>query len=377
MASLEEIMAGLFGSTGAAGAQGLRAPAADTDPRRRRAGQGSGYGGIAGGEVSLSQLIPHLQGLRSYDYSGPMGGGGGMRGLGDLISGPAARHMQSQGPQGMPPGLAAMDQLPPGLAQQGDLPPGLDNREPVGGKNVAPGNVGTGLSINQPGADAGRMAPHSQGWRNVAPGYSAAAQFGFGTPEFGRLLVEGAQGGPAGGGGPPGLRGAEGGGQGVRTQGGGGGGGGAVTPAPAPGRSGGGGDTGGGGGGGYSVPAKGGRTGPGYTGPRLKGGSPAPVKANPKKSPSVSKGTGGPTSPTQKFGPVKQPKARPKQSPSTSKGTGGPITVGENAPTPVAGKTPSVSKGTGGPINQTPGKMGPPKPVAPRPGKTMAKKQQI
>ena len=238
---LEEIMAGLFGGNTA---QGLNAPAAD-DVRRRRTGQGSGYGGIAGGAVSLAELIPHLQGLRSYDYSGPMAGG--FRGLADMVSGPAAGHFQQQGGQGFGPPQAAEDQLPPGLAAQaagGDLPPGLDNRNPIGGANIAPGNLGNAQAAYQ-SARPGLGAPHTQGWRNVAPGYSAAAHFGYGTPAFDQAL-QGVGAGPAGGRVAPGLRGAEGGGgtvAGTATGGGGGtapsqgvgGGGGRPTPSGRPG----------------------------------------------------------------------------------------------------------------------------------------------
>lgn len=179
-------MAGLFGDVEARGAQGLGnvAPGAD-DPRRRNAGRDSGFAGSVGGPVSLMDILPHLQGLRGYDYSGP-----NIRSLSDLLPamqqfqqfdqmGPTRRHLERQGGD---------FQLPPGLADVPDPLPGVDNRLALGGPNVAPGNVDTGLALGQaPGIPAnaqGRAMPHTQGWRNVAPGYSAAAAAGFGTEAF-------------------------------------------------------------------------------------------------------------------------------------------------------------------------------------------------
>lgn len=183
MALLEEVMAGLFGGNEARGAQGVGGAELADDPRRRRAGRPSGFDSIAGGAVSLMDIMPHLQGLRSYDYSGP-----NIRGLRDLlpamegIMGPSRRHLEQQ--------LTPDFDLPPGLADRPMLPPGIDSRNAIAGPNVAPGNVDTGLALGQaPGIPAHATAamrdmPHTQGWRNVAPGYSAAAAFGYGTPEF-------------------------------------------------------------------------------------------------------------------------------------------------------------------------------------------------
>lgn len=195
MASLEEIMAGLFGDVEARGAQGLGGRTVrgvdDRDPRRRRAGLDSGFGGIAGGEVTLASILPHLQGLRTYDYSGP-----NIRGLADLLpalqnfeglAGPSRRHLQNQ----VGPDFG----LPPGLSDNPELPPGVDNRNAPGGPNVAPGNVDNGLALGQaPGippqamGNARGQQMHNQGWRNVAPGFSAAASLGYGTPEFEQRL---------------------------------------------------------------------------------------------------------------------------------------------------------------------------------------------
>lgn len=191
MASLEELMAGLFGGNVAPGAE---------DPRRRRAG------GAGGGAELFSQFLPFLQGLPSYDYSGP---GRGLAGMLNDRMGPAARHFQNIGvePSQLPPGLAGQDQLPPGLAGRDDLPPGLDNRRAPGGANVAPGNIETGTAVFQPqGRALGQsQVPRTQGWLNVAPGYAIAAGRGFGTDAYNRGPIQqvgpGAEGGVRGGGG--------------------------------------------------------------------------------------------------------------------------------------------------------------------------------
>src|SRR5262245_39933930 len=102
MASLEEeIMAGLFGSNVAPGAE---------EQRRRRGGPGAGgYEGIGGGAVVPGMMLPYLQGLPTYDYSGPMARdfAGGGRGLAAMLAGdepgrgrgpsPALRHFMNQG----------------------------------------------------------------------------------------------------------------------------------------------------------------------------------------------------------------------------------------------------------------------------------------
>lgn len=199
MASLEEVMAGLFG--------GNMAPAAD-DPRRRRGPGSGGYEGIGGAGVSPGQILPYFMNQPVYDYSGPMASRmGGRNGLMSLLgeskdlAGPALRHFQNQGFDFMPPGQ-------------------IDNPG-IGGPNIAPGNIDDALALDQPtgnqtpgvpqgvarGQAPGRVvpAPHSQGWRNVAGGYSAAAQYGYGTPSFGshfapgQALPPGSMGGNEGG----------------------------------------------------------------------------------------------------------------------------------------------------------------------------------
>jgi hypothetical protein len=255
MAGLEELMAGLFGGT--------QAPAGDEMRRRQRGGPGGGgYEGIGGAAVLPGMMNARYGGADRYDFSGAMGrdfAGDGGRGLMSLLggqdfSGPAMRHFANQG------------------FDFGR--PGQDNRERPGGPNIAPGNIDNGQALFQPqgpqhvpgipqGVAVGqvpgemRPRPQTQGWRNLAPGYSAAAQFG--TDEMGRPMGFGGrpqQGAPASVSQPP----AGGGGGGGRPSGGGGGagpvsqnpiggGGGPVAPA---GPTGGGGaqGTGGGGGGG-------------------------------------------------------------------------------------------------------------------------------
>lgn len=263
---MEELM-GLYG--------GLNAPGAD-DPRRRRGLAGRGEGTV-GADQAAGMMAQYFGGRAGPGYSGPMAGrgGAGLAGLleqvmahgGEGFSGPAQRHFANQGFDFMPPGL--------------------DNQNPVGGPNVAPGNIDTGRAVDQPmgnqtpgvprgvamGQQPGRVAPYpqTQGWRNVAPGGAIAASLGYGTPEFGGHFAAGTAlpPGAMGGGGPE--RAATGGGGGGGTAGGAGGGGrvaasgeqvGGGTPA-----AGGGTPTQGGGGGGGSKPAKagGGKPGPAKT----------------------------------------------------------------------------------------------------------------
>jgi hypothetical protein len=251
MASLEEVMAGLFGGTGAAGAEGLGGP---EDPRRRRGrgpGAGGGYEGLEG-QAGLQSLLPHILGLPFWGFSGAGAAakGAGINQLpGPRPMGPGGRNLEGAGIQ-FEPGF------PPDLAGREELPPGIDNRNPLGGANVAPGNIDTGRAFNQPpglGLDA---IPRTQGWRNVAPGFSAAAGLGYGSPGGVRGLADLLQGGGGGGrpgGGPAGpsaAGGGPGGGGGVGATGGGGSAAKAVTGgAPAPtAAAGGGGPKGGGGG---------------------------------------------------------------------------------------------------------------------------------
>lgn len=254
-------------------------PAAEDDPRRRRSRGLGGYEGIGGPNIDISQMLPFLRGLGTYDYSGANVQDFAPQGLADIL-GPAGRHFMRQqqmggGPEmfGQQPGAAG---LPPGAfmgqGPQGQGPPGLDNRNAPGGQNIAPGNIDTGLALGQGQQPfAGGPMPQTQGWRNVAPGYSVAAGFGFGTPEFEQRLqgigrtqgigadigggrrgitggaglitpgagTRGAPGAPGGGGGGGGA-GTTGGGAsagGKQTAGGGaapGGGGGAPKPGPGP-----------------------------------------------------------------------------------------------------------------------------------------------
>jgi hypothetical protein len=351
---LEDVMAGLFGGTEAPGA----------DPRRRdreRAGQGSGYGGIAGGAVSLADMLPHLRGLPSYDYSGAFArdfGGGGARGLADLV-GPSARHLQRQGGdfggQGGPPPQAAQDFLPPGQALGGppgqvggfgppgqeDLPPGIDQRNAIGGANIAPGQQGRGEALYQ-GArpqGAGRVAPHTQGWLNVAPGYGVAARFGYGTPEFDRAFGVSGR-GPAGSPMPPGQGGGEsaGGGGGKNVSGGPGGGGGASAPAPAPTagpKHSAGANIGGGGGGGAKGP-----------GLNPKAGKKGPARSSSGKPGGTTNTSGGRGGAKANVNPSKV---------LPGKNNIGLITVpnrgNNNTPTELQGG--SVNKGTPKPVNNT------------------------
>lgn len=340
---------------------GMRATDQD-DPRRRRSRGLGGYEGIGGASVGIQEMLPWLHGLGGYDYSGP--GRGQMNGLADIL-GPAGRHLMRQGggPEefGGPPGLA---QLPPGAQMgqgpQGQGPPGLDNRNPIGGDNVAPGNIDNGLAINQP---PGRgNFPHGQGWLNVAPGYRVAAGFGFGTPEFEQRLQDLQGGGqfgqgrgvaagtvrPAGPGGGGGTGGGASGG--VRTGGapapsGGGG----VAPAPKP-------QGGGGQGGGGPAPTPTVRK-PGIKPGKKAGGKPkggGGTSADTNKRPGQGqKGSGGgghkdtgyssgtSADTAKKTGGVKPPKPpKPTPGPSGTGGTGADTAKkGAPAPPPTTGKT--------------------------------------
>lgn len=155
------------------------------DPRRRR---GVGGGGTAG-LFDPGQMNAFVGGVNQWDYSGPMGrdfalGAPQARGgsLLDLLAqGPSGRHFGRQG-FGGPPDIA------------------FNDLNAIGGPNVAPGNMETGQSIFQPGVPPGvargqsgamppgQAAPHTQYWRNYAPGGAAAAFYGYGTPAFDRMF---------------------------------------------------------------------------------------------------------------------------------------------------------------------------------------------
>lgn len=209
MAGLEEMMAGLFGNNEAAGLE-------ETRRRRSAPGAGGGYEGIGGSMVTPGQMMPYWGGIGQYDFSGASGGvlerGLGRQGLMSLLAdvqGPALRHFQRQGFDFMPPGQ--------------------DNREQPGGPNVAPGNIDNGQALDQPqgnltpgvprgvavGQSPGQVQPRpqTQGWRNLAAGYSAAAAYG--TDPYGRPIGFSGGGRPVGApaaqsgiapGGPPGGR---------------------------------------------------------------------------------------------------------------------------------------------------------------------------
>lgn len=286
-------MAGLFGGNEAAGLDDMR-------KRRSVAGRGPGYEGIGGAMVSPGQMMPYYQGLNQFDFSGAMGRDFSRQGLMSLLAeaqGPALRHFARQGFDFMPPGQ--------------------DNREKPGGPNIAPGNIDNAQALDQPqgnltpGVPQGvargyesapgqgvRMNPQTQGWRNIHPGYSAAAAYGSGGPED---YLQGfrKQGAPAAAAPPPGASIGGGGGRGPAAGGGGGGGapasqnaiagGGApVAPGGAPGAgqgTGGGGGKSkstGGGGGGQPGPAQtaGLSTRPGSAGPGLPGNATEANQAN-------------------------------------------------------------------------------------------------
>lgn len=135
--------------------------------RRRGPAGGAGYEGAGGAAIQPGMLAPHMMGL-------PTNRGGGSGGLeaflqqmmGGGAPGPSARNFQNSG---------------------GWLPPGQEKQQGIGGPNLAPGNIDSGQALNQPGlglavGQTGVMPPQSQSWRNYAPGFSAAAQAGFGSP---------------------------------------------------------------------------------------------------------------------------------------------------------------------------------------------------
>ena len=157
--------------------------------RRRRSPGGGGYEGIGGNLALPGQMQAFMGGVNQFDFSGPMGrdfaGGGGPGGGGGLLEllsqGPAGRHFGRQGFG------------PPG---QWTPPEMIPNQNAIGSPNIAPANMETGQALQQPGVpqgvargQSGAMPPgfNTQGWRNYAPGYSAAAQLGYGTDAFGRL----------------------------------------------------------------------------------------------------------------------------------------------------------------------------------------------
>ncbi len=307
MAGLEDMMAGLFGGNEAAGLDEMR--------RRRTApGAGGGYEGIGGASVLPGMMQQYYGGLPGYDFSGAMGAQmGGRQGLMGLLGGrdlkgPALRHFQNQG---------------------FDFnPPGQDNREQPGGPNIAPGNIDDAKALFQsmgnetPGVPQGvavgqapgqmRPMPRTQGWRNLAEGYSAAAQFGSGGPQdqlrgFGGARPPAAQQAPPGG----------------RPVGGGGGGGGApqsqnpVGGGGAPVRP-------GAGGGGQ------GTSGGGPSGGKNTGGGQAPTGVTPQvkqQAAQQSTARGGATGGVQTTAPVDRgpggkPKINPKTGGVTSQGQG-------------------------------------------------------
>lgn len=135
--------------------------------RRRGPAGGAGYEGAGGAAIQPGMLAPHMMGLPSNRG----GGSGGLEAflaqmMGGQAPGPSARNFQNSG---------------------GWLPPGQEKQQGIGGPNLAPGNIDSGEALNQPGlglavGQTGVMPPQSQSWRNYAPGFSAAAQAGFGSP---------------------------------------------------------------------------------------------------------------------------------------------------------------------------------------------------
>lgn len=239
----------------------------ELDPRRRRAGGrgATGYEGIGGAQVLPGQMLPFLQGNRTWDFGGGIQGQGGLAALLQSMAqnpgqgrGPAMSHLQNQGV---------------------DFPPGLFEGGGPGGPNMAPGNLDNGQALSQPGLGLGRVggqlppgqAMHQQGWRNFAPGYGAAASLGYGTPEFGQHFPGMSLPPAATGGGGPGQK--------SPPPGAGGGGGGQTKPGV-------GGPPGG-------APSEGGggksRFGPpgGRTGSNTTVGEPAPKGGGPKVNPAV------------------------------------------------------------------------------------------
>lgn len=107
---LEELMAGLFG--------GLQAPGSE-DPRQRR--NDFAGGSIGGPSVFIQRLMPYLMGTPGVIRGGRFGpqGGPGQPGPGQ------------PGPNGLVDLLAS-------------------SLNPIGGPNVAPGNINSGQAVYQP-----------------------------------------------------------------------------------------------------------------------------------------------------------------------------------------------------------------------------------
>jgi hypothetical protein len=194
---MEELIMGLYG--------GLGAPGAEDELRRggRRAPGQGGYEGIGGNLVQPGQFAPFLGGQGGPGFSGAIGrnfqqGGQGLAGLLQQLAGHGQGMNDFQGPAFR------------NFTNQGFdfMPPGQNNQNPVGGPNIAPGNIENAQALFQPmgpghvpgvpqgvavGQQAGRTMPmpQTQGWRNVHPGYSAAAQAGYGTPQWGGYQGEG------------------------------------------------------------------------------------------------------------------------------------------------------------------------------------------
>lgn len=322
MAGLEDMMAGLFGGTEAAGLDEMR--------RRRGApGRGNSYEGIGGALVQPGQMMPYYGGLNTYDFSGASGGqlerSMGRQGLMSLLAeaqGPALRHFARQGFDFMPPGQ--------------------DNRESPGGPNIAPGNIDTGRALDQPqgnltpgvpqgvarGQAPGQVQPRpqTQGWRNIHPGYSATAAYG--TDPSGRPIGFG---GPQGGGRPVGAPAAQS-GQAPGTAPGGGGGGNRGQFAGGPAGGGGGGSQNPIGGGTRAIaPGAGGGANAGGAsagGKQTGGGGPSgvtpQVQQQARQQPTARGGQTGGVQSTAGIdkGPGGKPKINPKTGGVTSQGQG-------------------------------------------------------
>jgi hypothetical protein len=129
MNELEELMAGLFGS--------LNAPAAE-DPRLRDESQGFAGGSVAGPNIMFQRLLPLLMGAPGVVRFPE-------RGL---------------GPQG------------PGLNGLAGLLAGGSGLNPIGGPNVAPGNIDNGRSNNQPNP---QLAGPGEGSLGQEPGVQGGA----------------------------------------------------------------------------------------------------------------------------------------------------------------------------------------------------------
>ena len=183
--------------------------------RRRRgapAGGATGYEGIGGPGVMANQFASFAAGSPQYSFSGLQGQGG----LAALLESMKQNPGRGVGPAGRNLAKQGFDIQFPGMdTQMGIGAPG----GPIGGMDVAPGSP-QGLAIGQSGQLPPGLArqvadiPRTQGWRNLAPGYSAAAGAGFGAEEQGQFPGMGGGGrvppgvgaevpGPGGGGGRP------------------------------------------------------------------------------------------------------------------------------------------------------------------------------